>query len=119
MEGRERLHPKPNGPFPDPESYESERDGPKPERPGLVNIGTVREPVPVTGFAANFSPIPRMAPPPFGRDMAGKLALPFGALLRSDPVVPVPEVPALFLLYNVCVDIHLSFITGKLKFELF
>ena len=71
IEGRERLHPKPNGPFPDPESYESERDGPNPERPGLVNIGTLREPVPVTGFAANFSPIPRMAPPPFGRDIEG------------------------------------------------
>src|SRR4051794_12945375 len=29
------------------------------------------DPVPVTGLAANFSPIPRMAPPPFGRLMAG------------------------------------------------
>src|SRR5260370_21310187 len=34
-------------------------------------MGTVIEPVPVTGFAANFSPIPWMAPPPFGRDNAG------------------------------------------------
>jgi hypothetical protein len=30
-------------------------------------MGTVRDPAPVTGFAANFSPIPRIAPPPFGR----------------------------------------------------
>jgi len=29
------------------------------------------EPVPVTGFAANFSPIPRMAPPPLGKEMVG------------------------------------------------
>ena len=29
------------------------------------------EPVPVTGLAANFSPIPRMAPPPLGIEMAG------------------------------------------------
>jgi len=29
------------------------------------------DPVPVTGLAANFSPVPRMAPPPFGRDNVG------------------------------------------------
>src|SRR5687768_9450315 len=29
------------------------------------------ETVPVTGFAANFSPIPRIAPPPLGREIAG------------------------------------------------
>lgn len=34
-------------------------------------MGTVIEPVPVTGFAANFSPMPRMAPPPLGRFMDG------------------------------------------------
>jgi hypothetical protein len=36
-----------------------------------VAIGTVIEPVPVTGFAANFSPMPRIAPPPFGNWMDG------------------------------------------------
>src|SRR5438477_9178805 len=73
MVGRERAHPKPKGPFPAPESYESESCGPKPERPGLVAMGTVMEPVPVTGLAANFSPMPRIAPPPFGREMEGTL----------------------------------------------
>jgi hypothetical protein len=34
-------------------------------------MGTVIEPVPVTGLAANFSPIPRMAPPPLGSEMEG------------------------------------------------
>ena len=34
-------------------------------------IGTDIEPVPVTGFAANFSPMPRMAPPPFGMVIVG------------------------------------------------
>src|SRR5437867_1444608 len=34
-------------------------------------IGTPIEPVPVTGLAPNFSPIPRIAPPPFGREMVG------------------------------------------------
>src|SRR5829696_6226057 len=34
-------------------------------------MGTLREPVPVTGLAENFSPIPRMAPPPLGNDMVG------------------------------------------------
>jgi hypothetical protein len=33
--------------------------------------GTVMVPVPVTGLAANFSPIPRIEPPPFGRDIDG------------------------------------------------
>jgi hypothetical protein len=43
----------------------------KPERPGLVAMGTAIEPVPVTGLAANFSPIPRIAPPPLGSEMDG------------------------------------------------
>src|SRR5206468_1533511 len=71
IDGSERLQPKPNGPLPAPESCESESCGPKPERPGLVAIGTVIEPVPVTGLAANFSPIPRIAPPPLGREIDG------------------------------------------------
>jgi hypothetical protein len=71
MDGSESDHPKPKGPLPDPESYESESCGPNPERPGLVGIGTAIDPVPVTGLAANFSPMPRMAPPPFGRLITG------------------------------------------------
>src|SRR5215468_6553930 len=71
MEGSERLQPKPNGPLPAPESYESASCGPKPERPGLTARGTDIEPVPVTGLAANFSPMPRMAPPPFGSEILG------------------------------------------------
>src|SRR5262245_53181597 len=71
IEGSDRLQPNPNGPLPAPESYESESCGPKPDRPGLVAIGTVIDPVPVTGFAANFSPIPRIAPPPLGSDIDG------------------------------------------------
>ena len=35
-------------------------------------MGTERDPVPVTGLAANFSPIPRIAPPPLGSDIGGK-----------------------------------------------
>ena len=34
-------------------------------------MGTVIEPLPVTGFAENFSPIPRFAPPPFGSWIVG------------------------------------------------
>src|SRR5215468_12036535 len=71
MEGSERLQPKPNGPLPAPESYESASCGPKPERPGLTARGTDIEPLPVTGLAANFSPMPRIAPPPLGRDIDG------------------------------------------------
>lgn len=71
IEGSERLQPKPNGPLPAPESYDRDSCGPKPERPGLAMTGTAIEAVPVTGLAVNFSPIPRMAPPPLGRAMAG------------------------------------------------
>jgi hypothetical protein len=70
IDGSERLQPKPNGPLPAPESYDSDNWGPKPERPGEVKIGTLIEPVPVTGFAPNFSPIPRLAPPPLGSEGA-------------------------------------------------
>src|SRR5713226_3414029 len=74
IEGSARLQPKPNGPFPEPESYDRDSCGPKPERPGEVKIGTVKEPVPVTGLAANFSPIPRIAPPPLGSVMDGAVS---------------------------------------------
>ena len=37
-------------------------------RPGPVGIRTLSEPVPVTGFAMNLSPMPRIAPPPFGTE---------------------------------------------------
>ena len=50
----------------------SDSCGPNPERPGEVAIGTVMDPVPVTGFAANFSPRPRIAPPPLGKLIAYK-----------------------------------------------
>ena len=38
---------------------------------GPVAIGTDIDPVPVTGLAANFSPIPRIAPPPLGSTIDG------------------------------------------------
>jgi hypothetical protein len=34
-------------------------------------MGTLSVPVPVTGLAVNFSPMPRTAPPPVGRFNAG------------------------------------------------
>lgn len=55
MDSSERFQPKPNGPFPEPESYESESCGPKPERPDEENIGMLSDPVPVTGFAAKIA----------------------------------------------------------------
>src|SRR5258708_14995869 len=74
IEGSERRQPRPNGPLPAPESYASESCGPKPERPGLIARGTDTVPVPVTGLAANFSPIPRIAPPPLGNEIVGGAA---------------------------------------------
>ncbi len=34
-------------------------------------MGTEKAPVPVTGFIENFSPIPRIAPPPLGNEICG------------------------------------------------
>lgn len=91
--GSDRLQPNPNGPLPEPESYERINCGPNPDLPGLVAIGTVTDPVPVTGLAANFSPMPRIAPPPFGREMAGaektdrsSVLLFCWLVVREDPV---------------------------------
>jgi hypothetical protein len=44
------------------------RCDPNPERPGEGGIGTVIDPVPVTGLAANFSPIQRIAPLPLRKE---------------------------------------------------
>src|SRR5262245_52971803 len=71
IEGCCCVHPMPNTPLPLPESYEIVSCGPKPERPGLVGIGTARDAVPVTGFAVNLLSIPRIAPPPLGRLICG------------------------------------------------
>jgi hypothetical protein len=71
MEGRARCHPKPNGPFPDPESYERESDGLKSLLGALMGIGTSVPPVPFIVLTENFSPMPRIAPPPFGRLIEG------------------------------------------------
>jgi hypothetical protein len=71
ISGSDKLQPNPKDPFPEPESYESVSCGLKPERSGLVTMGTVIEPVPVTGLAANFSPIPQIAPPPLGKEITG------------------------------------------------
>src|SRR5690242_16810318 len=58
-------------------------------------MGTDIEPVPVTGLAANFSPMPRMAPPPLGRTMAGaeveKASCPGPDRADSDRIEPRPS----------------------------
>ena len=66
-----KVPPEAKGLVPAPESYAREGCGPNPERPGLAWRGTASEPVPVTGLAANFSPIPRIAPPPLGSERVG------------------------------------------------
>lgn len=50
-------------------------------------MGTESEPVPVTGFAENFSPIPCIAPPPFGRLICGAVGPP----PNEDPAVSEDE----------------------------
>jgi hypothetical protein len=55
-----------------------------PDRPGLRGSGKVNEPDPVTGLAANFSPIPLIAPPPFGSETDSAEKCPFGWLVAED-----------------------------------
>ena len=74
MRAIDRVHPKPKGPLPPPELYDSDNSGPKPERPALVAIGTVIDAVPVTGLVENFSSMPRIAPPPLGSVIEGMAA---------------------------------------------
>ena len=71
IDGNDRLQPRPNGPLPVPESYESESSGPKLERLVDKGSGTLSEPVPVAMLVPNFSPIPRIAPPPLGSEIDG------------------------------------------------
>ena len=58
----------------------------------LVASGTDAEPVPVTGLAANFSPIPRTAPPPLGRATDGAA----GFCSVSGGLMVVQEMPSPF-----------------------
>src|SRR5712671_1990660 len=71
IDGALRCHPEPNTPFPDPELYESSSLGPKPPRVLATARGTETEAVPVTALNANFSPMPRIAPPPVGNSSRG------------------------------------------------
>lgn len=95
IDGSSTLQPRPNGVLPAPESYDSASWGPKPERPGLAGRGMVSDPVPVTGLAETFSPIPRTAPPPLGSVTAGGAGTPAGApgARACDPVPGALEPP--------------------------
>jgi hypothetical protein len=57
-------------------------------------MGTLIEPVPVTGFAANFSPMPRMAPPPLGSSTVGAATMNDGLSLCSADESPLARVIA-------------------------
>src|SRR5262249_36763258 len=96
--GRPSCHPKPNALLPPPESYASARCGPKPARPGDVKMGTDREPVPVTGLALNFSPNPRIAPPPLGIETAGARKGLLSSALKRLPAFVLPRSSATALL---------------------
>jgi len=67
----------PKTPFPEPESYAKSKAGEAP-RAGETGRGMENEAVPLTAFTENFSSMPFMAPPPFGRVMEGdSIALDF------------------------------------------
>ena len=59
--GSRRLQPSPNGPLPDAGVVREGELRTEPGAPGRREIGTLIDPLPVTGFAPNFSPIPRIA----------------------------------------------------------
>jgi hypothetical protein len=63
-------------------------------------MGIESEPVPVTGFAVNFSPMLRMAPPPLGAVICGAKNAELSGPLPADPglvktgtsaITPVPN----------------------------
>ncbi len=75
-------------------------------------MGTVIEPVPVTRFAVNFSPIPRIVPPPFGRFIVG--------LSRKNPsCAEVVEMPSYRRVLLVPATSSLSFLPGPSICDLF
>src|SRR5580698_9527967 len=93
MVGIARPQPNPKGPLPAPESYERLSSGPKPERPGLAAMGIASEAVPFAALTANFSPIPRTAPPALGRERGGSGPWAGASSLRPTPSrAPKPEV---------------------------
>ena len=73
MDGSSNPHPKPNGPFPSPESYATAKCGPNPERPPLAGIGILADAVPEAALTEKLSPMPLIAPPPLGRLIDGRL----------------------------------------------
>lgn len=58
--------------------------GPKPPREALVGMGTSVDAVPVTELTENFSPMLRIAPPPFGKLTEGNGFLAFRLPPSSD-----------------------------------
>jgi hypothetical protein len=74
MLGTEDCQPSPKGPFPLPESYESERVGANPERAALVWMGKLRLPVPKHALTLKVSSMLRIAPPDGGVEMDGRVA---------------------------------------------
>ena len=67
---------------------------PNPLRPGLVSSVIAIEPVPIAGFAVNFSLIPRIAPPPCGRFTPG------GCMKNLSPCLPPSAFASLFYSYS-------------------
>lgn len=64
-DARPTFQPRPNGPFPEPESYERFISGERPPaRVGDSWIGNDRDMVPFAGFTAKLSLMGRKAPPP-------------------------------------------------------
>src|SRR6266568_4988321 len=59
-------------------------------------MGMLREPVPVTGFAENFSPIPLIAPPPLGSERDGTEMLLFSGGVSLFSLCT-------FCVFNICI----------------
>ena len=70
MEGKPKFQPKPKMPFPAPELYDKLSEGEAPLE-GEMGRGIENDAVPLTAFTENFSSIPLIAPPPFGREIEG------------------------------------------------
>src|SRR5258708_39602382 len=103
IEANPRLQPKPKIPFPAPELYDIFKEG-EAARERENGRGIENEAVPLIGFTENFSSMPFIAPPPFGKEMKGtSMAFDFDLaelVSKNDPFVEffVPTSELLFLL---------------------
>src|SRR5262249_41875771 len=99
----------------------------KSECPVNAEIGTFREPVSVTGLAANFSAMPRMAPSPLGLIRVGAViwnefwgvCLPVGSFPVVSGMGTLPQVRAEHRVYQLHSQVNIPKLFHKFSKKTF